>query len=64
MNQKEKIEYYKNQLTKVIQSHGAESDYTTNAFFKLKAAQMGIENLHEWATEEGERLHQIALDNV
>jgi hypothetical protein len=64
MNQIELISYYSDQLQKVLESHGAESDYFTVAFFNLQGAKMGIplEELFDWANAEQQRLHQIALD--
>ena len=65
-NQIELISYYTEQLKKVIESHGGDSDYSTHAFFTLQAAKLGlpIEGLNAWATTEMERLHQIALDRL
>ena len=64
MNQIQLIEYCSNQLTKVICSHGPESEYVTVAFFKLQAAKMGIpvSEMFIWANAESERLKKLALD--
>jgi hypothetical protein len=64
MTQIEKIEYQTKQLQKVIASHGADSNYTTNAFFVLQAMKMNIADPYKWALNEMERLHQIALDQL
>ncbi|MGD1524272.1 hypothetical protein [Vibrio owensii] len=60
----ERIQYQASQLKKVIDSHGAESNYTTFAFFSLQAAKMGMDygEIDEWAKKECERLHQLELD--
>ncbi|MFS1428774.1 hypothetical protein LMH73_016925 [Vibrio splendidus] len=62
----ERIAYYSKQLSKVIESHGADSDYTTHAFFTLQAAKMGMEvgEGSEWAQKEQERLHKLTLDRL
>ena len=66
MNQIETINYLSQNLSKVIASHGADSDYSSQAFYQLQAAKMGLTGsaIYEWANSEMERLKQISLDNV
>lgn len=64
--QEEQIAYHKQQLEKILKSHGAESEAFTAAFFRLQAAMMGmpIESMFDWANAETERLHKIALEQL
>lgn len=60
------IEHYSKELTKVIASHGADSEYTTYAFFVLQGVKMGkpLSAVFDWARSETDRLHQLTLDMV
>lgn len=62
----ERIAYHANELKKVLEAHGAESQYTNHAFFSLQAAKMGMDEgeINEWAHKECERLHQLTLDAI
>ncbi|MCG9575477.1 hypothetical protein L1D14_04420 [Vibrio tubiashii] len=64
--QSECIEHYSREFIKVFSQWGAESDYTTLAFYKLQAARLGMtgRELHDWANTENLRLKQITLDHV
>lgn len=62
----ELIAHYSKEFTKVVTTHGAESDYATMAFFKLQAAKMSksVEEIGEWSTQEFDRLKEITLESV
>lgn len=62
----ELIEYYTGQFTKVLNDHGAESDYTSYAFYQLQGAKMGmsINDICCFARAEIERLKELCLDLV
>lgn len=66
MTQIELIAHHSQNLVKVISSHGADSEYTTHAFFSLQAAKMGmgVAEINEWATKKCEELHQETLDRL
>lgn len=64
--QTQNIQHFSAQLTKVIASHGADSDYTAQAFFNLQAARMGIplDEAFKWAESEMARLKAITLNRL
>lgn len=64
MTMNELIAHFSKNLVKVIESHGAESHYTTFAFFQLQAVKMGmnVEQSNAWAQAESDRLHKATLD--
>ena len=57
----ELIEYYTNQLEKVIKSHGLGSGHFYNSTFLLKGVQMGIQlkDLSKWVEKKMSDLHEI-----
>lgn len=61
----ELIEYYSQQLKKVLVSHGAESEHFSMAFYKLQGAKLGlsVQALCAWADKETTRLHKKALSD-
>lgn len=66
MNQIERIEYYKKQFIKVVEAHGADSEYATSAFFDLQAAKMNmpLNDSFKWVEKECERLREITLEQI
>ncbi|MCP4526795.1 MAG: hypothetical protein GY833_12935 [Aestuariibacter sp.] len=65
-SQQKLIDHYTKNLEKVLKSHGATSDYFTNAFFMLQGVNMGLSvgEAARWTTDELERLHDIKIDNA
>jgi hypothetical protein len=63
MNQKELIKHYSAELVKVISAHGAESDATVGAFYRLQAAKMGLPQaeMYKWALNKAEQLEEKTL---
>lgn len=60
MNQNKMIEKYSSDLTKVIESFGADSDAVVAAFFRLQAARMGkpITEFFDWVRDESEKIEE------
>jgi len=54
MNNNELIAHYAEQVSKVIASHGADSDYFTMASLNLEAARMcmSVKEIHAWSEKE------------
>ena len=63
MNQKDLIKHYSAELIKVISAHGAESEYTVGAFYRLQAAKMGIpqSEMYKWALTKADQLQEETL---
>lgn len=63
MNNNELIAHYAEQVSKVIASHGADSDYFTMASLNLEAARMcmSVKEIHAWSEKEFARLRAIRL---
>lgn len=62
----DRIKYYTKQFHKVLGSYGADSPATSNAFFLVQAAKMGMDEttMFDWAESECDRLHNIELDQL
>ena len=66
MTQVKLIEKFTKRLNDVISAHGADSDYTTHAFFLLQGAKMGLstDKVFTWANNKVEELHKETLELV
>jgi len=63
--QKELIEYYTKNLSKVISTHGGASDYTTYAFFLLQAVKMNVQkSIFIWARNKCSELETETLNLI
>jgi hypothetical protein len=63
MNQIQLIKHFSKNISKVLASHGAETEYFSMAFFQLQAAKNGldIKEITPWAQTELDRQKKITL---